>query len=511
MSYEKLSEVDDEHGTLVSDSGRNADDMSSETGASFNLILWDPKDNITLLLIPDDPGFKGPCRIDHQILLQVRDSCTAEMILKAPLSNSPANVPPGVDDNGVSYIGSSSDSASRVISSDKPLGGGSDRIVLVLDLMAKVVRIRMEGEEKEELTTGLPPVVSYLYSRLNTRLRFDIVPLCDSKTKDDDSRALDFIFKQYTLYSVSKGHTIFDAFNMCDSDIGGVSAQELREIEEKEKPNAVARSFETSGQVLRLALKASGAHTGTAIRFLGQQYTNTALYFNARRNSASQSSSSNGADITDSQSQPDAPSNGDAGEVSDCAGSIADKDAAADREAKLQRAVEKSLRRKAQGESVHAASRTLTSAVLYPVRKIGSAASSFASTKEKEKTATQRVLLDTMGGIGNGFASICKGLTEGLNEIGAAISDVALDHSKKIHGEEYANSVTQNYVDAYGQVGLGIYKVGSVASFGIAGIGIDAVVEGTTVRLTLIPSHRPSLPLHCCLSSPPLTVRGEPI
>jgi len=48
------------------------------------------------------------------------------------------------------------------------------------------------------------------------------------------------------------------------------------------------------------------------------------------------------------------------------------------------------------------------------------------------------------------MASVFKGFTEAISEIGSATSDAALYHSKHLHGDEYASTVTKHYVDGYG-------------------------------------------------------------
>ena len=60
-----------------------------------------------------------------------------------------------------------------------------------------------------------------------------------------------------------------------------------------------------------------------------------------------------------------------------------------------------------------------------------------------------------------------------------------MHHSKTVHGEEYANAVTKKYVDAASEVGLATYKVGNVASFGIHGYLLDAIIEGTALSVSL--------------------------
>jgi hypothetical protein len=47
---------------------------------------------------------------------------------------------------------------------------------------------------------------------LNERRRIDILPLAESISKEDDIRALDFIFKQYSLFSSSSSDVLDDRF-----------------------------------------------------------------------------------------------------------------------------------------------------------------------------------------------------------------------------------------------------------------------------------------------------------
>ena len=104
------------------------------------------------------------------------------------------------------------------------------------------------------------------------------------------------------------------------------------------------------------------------------------------------------------------------------------------------------------------------------------------------------------------MASVFKGFTEAISEIGSATSDAALYHSKHLHGDEYASTVTKHYVDGYGgnllshtsslssssssslslsmlEIGLGIYKGLNVVSFGVHGLMLDAAVEGTMLSI----------------------------
>lgn len=76
-------------------------------------------------------------------------------------------------------------------------------------------------------------------------------------------------------------------------------------------------------------------------------------------------------------------------------------------------------------------------------------------------------------------------MTEALSEIGGAVGDATMHHSTAKNGEEYADKVTKVYVKAAGEIGLAGYKIGNIASFGVAGLMLDAVVEGATFLIGL--------------------------
>lgn len=76
-------------------------------------------------------------------------------------------------------------------------------------------------------------------------------------------------------------------------------------------------------------------------------------------------------------------------------------------------------------------------------------------------------------------------MTEFVEEVGVAISDTAMCHSEKVYGPEYAERITRQEVEAAGHIGLGMYKVGNVASFGLAGLMVDVVVEGAVISQLL--------------------------
>ena len=152
-------------------------------------------------------------------------------------------------------------------------------------------------------------------------------------------------------------------------------------------------------------------------------------------------------------------------------------------------AAEQARRRRNWAESIHSGARVFTSTALYPVRWTGRKASELAADRdskvEQSISTTKKILLDTMGGLGNGLANVCKGVTEVISEVGDAIGDSAMHHSRTIYGEEYANNVTKAYVDAAGELGLAGYKICNVASLGLPGIIIDAAIEGTSFMISL--------------------------
>lgn len=76
-------------------------------------------------------------------------------------------------------------------------------------------------------------------------------------------------------------------------------------------------------------------------------------------------------------------------------------------------------------------------------------------------------------------------MTEALSEIGGAVGDATIHYSTAVNGEEYAGKITKQYVDAAGEIGLAGYKIGNIASFGVAGLMLDAVVEGATFLISL--------------------------
>jgi hypothetical protein len=377
-------------------------------------------------------------RIEHKFIIKVRDNSTGWIELRDPL----------IVDNSVNYI--------------------------ILDLLAKIIRITDNKNFN---------IVCYYYERLNERRRIDILPLAESISKEDDIRALDFIFKQYCLFSSSSSDVLDDRFlsGEINYDFG------TRELDdERDQPNSVAKAFESGGLAVRRILKSGGHSTGSAIRFLGAKYTNAALYWKGRSDK-NNTSNNNVIDADNTLSIEEDEDHNQLVNIDDnivpattITNANANENANKPVDPKL---IERALATQKMGESVHASARALTSTLLYPVRSVGKVASKYASSNEK--SVTNKAVLDTLGGLGNGFAAVFKGVTEGLEEIGRGIGDAAIEHSMKVHGEEFCENVTKKRLEAASQVGLGIYKVGNVASFGLAGIAVDAVIEGTTYLVSL--------------------------
>lgn len=212
-----------------------------------------------------------------------------------------------------------------------------------------------------------------------------------------------------------------------------------------------------------------GSATGEVIRFLGRTYTSTYIaastfYSNSSIHSLTSINSNN---VISAREQ-----------------SIA-QDSRIVQES-TESAVEQACRGRSWAESIHSGARVFTSTALYPVRWTGRKASELAVDLERnEISTTKKIILDTMGGLGNGLVNVCKGVTEIISEVGDAIGDSAMHHSRAVYGDEYANNVTKAYVDAAGELGLAGYKICNVASLGLPGILIDAAIEGTSFMISL--------------------------
>jgi len=304
--------------------------------------------------------------------------------------------------------------------------------------------------DKNSIVQGDYVHVTYSYRRngkpFHLNVFFSITNSDPNVLKDieDSILELEFIFKQYTLWT------------FCDNNNSDTNNRKAHE--DDRKPNNLARGFEKTGVLLREGLKAGGRSTGEAIRFLGKKYTENTLKWKSRQSVADDGRIKDDRDDGDNiiRSEPRLVEQDD---------------------------IDKALRMKERGESVHAGVRTVTSTVLRPIRYLGERASKMATIKKDETDS--RPVLDTVGGIGNAMASVFKGVTEAWSEIGSATSDAALYHSRHLHGNEYADAVTVHYVEGMGEIALGLYKGINVATLGVHGLVLDAVVEGTMLSMSL--------------------------
>ena len=319
------------------------------------------------------------------------------------------------------------------------IGGGD--AVLALDLLVRLVRM---DDVEVEARGGF----AYWYQRASSAddpttactVLLTIRPIVEgdaTAAEDVKSRArlfqsLEWVFSQYTIFRVAS-----------------LTHQEsTKDLEDSRKPNSVARGLEMSGLALRNGLKSGGKATGHLIRDLGKKYTA----------------------VMGPKQTPGAP---------------APPPPLPPSSAALDTAIENADKHQSRAEAVHAGARTLTSAALFPVRYLGKQAAKLATQHEETKSTTAKRLLDVMGGLGNGAAHAFKGLTEGIAEVGIAIGDAAMEHSKSVNGAEYADAVTSKYVAAASDVGLGTYKICNVASFGLHGYLLDAMIEGTALSIAL--------------------------
>ena len=231
----------------------------------------------------------------------------------------------------------------------------NDPFTLILDLQTSVVKQPSVSDE----------TLSYSFGRLDIQGEFHFEFVTDEtkkekkdakneKKKEEEKKkieririiqALEFVFSQYTLYS---------EFNILQRNLAP----------DAQHPNMVARGLEGVGIGFRLALRSGGRSTGSAIRYLGKKYTSATVKDN---------SDGHRAPTVANQKQIDA--------------------------------AEKS---KSRAESCHAGARTLTSAALAPVRWIGKNASKIAPKNNGPDGAVRKVFIDTVGGLGNGVANICK-------------------------------------------------------------------------------------------------------
>jgi hypothetical protein len=262
----------------------------------------------------------------------------------------------------------------------------------------------------------------YHYSRGDVSVNFEMLPLFEDYSKNIG--ILEYVFQQFSFFSSIETEDINS--NMINS----------------KKPNVVARGMEYTGTNVRSVLRSSGRYFGNTIRYFGTQYTSSSL-----------------KSYPNSEINPVDPIS-------------------------IQRA--KDLRLKA--EKVHAGARVVTSAILYPVRWTGKKAISCANSEpasSQPQGQIAKITAETIDALGNSVSSVFKGFTEFISEIGTAVGDCAMLHSSLVHGEEYANEVTQHYVAAFGEIGLAGYRLTNVVSIGLHGVFLDALVEGSSQFLGL--------------------------
>ena len=187
----------------------------------------------------------------------------------------------------------------------------------------------------------------YSYDRLGLQgeIDFSFSDEIEADAIISSIQALEFVWCQYTLYSE---HNI----------------DQLHKSSDIQKPNMIARGLEGMGVGLRVALRSGGRSTGTAIRYLGKKYTAATVKDNT--------------------------------------------DGLREYKATDEAAIIKAEARKSSAETCHASARTLTSAALAPVRWIGKNASRLAPKNSSSDGQAKKIVLDTVGGIGNGVANICK-------------------------------------------------------------------------------------------------------
>lgn len=263
----------------------------------------------------------------------------------------------------------------------------------------------------------------YAYTRLDFATNVEVMPL--SEDISNNIIVLEFIFGQYCMFK----------------NIDDEHAIDLHHNDEP-LPNIVARGLESAGVGIRVLLKTSGRYLGNSIRYMGPALTQARL----------------------AVSQP-----GSAEAVI--------KPAAVER-AKSVRSV---------SQSIHTGASTLTSTILYPVRWIGRQTAKFSSVRGLDASShpVSKAALDTVCGLGNGVTNIFKGVTEMLAEVGSAVGECTMHHSATVNGQMYADQITRHYVEALGQISRAGYKLTNIASVGINGLMLDAVVEGATQYMSL--------------------------
>lgn len=366
-------------------------------------------------------------RIDRRLRVVIRDSCTATLVLYNNDSST------GED---ISYI---------------------------LDLRANVHK---EKEVVEKDGKSLLAIF-YHFERDGDYMQFEVIPTSEDGVRD--VQAFDFILGQYAF----KDDSLTKDGIICEG--------------KDRNPNVVAQGFENTGTAVRIALRSGGRYTGQAIRYLGEQYSS---FFSAHPPPAPETDTKianhNDGLIDFSQDSPvrsDRRISGDHLE-NDTHAHLMPAHALDSEE------IERALSRKKWAEGVHSTATSLTGAALYPVRWTGRMAAEAGGRGGSDRPngsedALTRTFLDTVGGLGNGIMSVCKGVTEAMGEVGSAIGDSAIHHSTRVHGHEYAEHVTQHYVDAASEIGLAGYKLANVAALGWQGVLVNCALEGSTFLISL--------------------------
>lgn len=398
------------------------DDSPSGTAVVDCDTLFAPP-NLSVLLLNCSANKTG--RIDRLLKVKIRDICTAYLVLYNKDTNE-------------------------------------DELLFVLDLRSNIYKEKEEIDSNRNLCS-----VFYQVERDGNVIQFEVIPTSADGIRD--VQAFDFILGQYAM----KDDSLNKDGIICEG--------------EDRNPNVVAQGFESTGMAVRVALRSSGLYTGHAIRYLGQQYTSivsTALGISGEEGSRSvshdhASSAEAGAGVLkDSSDSPGAATNSSSNSHT----TRATVDATVEE-------IERANNRRKWAEGVHSAATSVTGAVLFPVRWTGRVAAELGgkggSDRPNSENAVSKVFLDTVGGIGNGMMSVCKGVTEAIGEVGSAIGDSAMHHSATVNGSEYAETVTKCYVDAASELGLASYKVANVATLGWQGVLVNAALEGTTFLMSL--------------------------
>lgn len=313
---------------------------------------------------------------------------------------------------------------------------------IMLDYFADIRRENVTQDINGHVTEIL-----YNYRRFDEVVSF--LAVVTGPNGNEELQALDFLLGQYCIKQ-----------NIIDRDIFVAHQQE----DARDHNNIVAKGFENSGVLVRKVLKTSGQYTGHLIRYLGRKYTEAMVKPTENPMSLDEINPN---------------------------------------------LLAEAQRRREWAESFNFGARTVTSTILYPVRWTGQKAAKLAQvdhhldqnldtrernlvTHEQQQTITssashsiKKNLWDTVEGMGNGVTSIFKGVTEAMSEVGTAIGDSAMHHARVKYGDAYADHVTKSYVDAASEIGLAGYKLTNVFSFGLAGLMIDVVVEGTTLLVSL--------------------------